>query len=468
MKPWEKREGQPTSLSGPWEKYAEASGVDDGQFSASTMVRNIPGSMGQLVSDFTFPFRHPVQTYSAMRDLVKGVGDKMGIDLDDKDQSQHVDAVASFLKKRYGSWDAFTNSLEQDPAGVVSDVAGVLSMGTGLAAKAPGNVGKVASTANRVVSRMEPIAGTAAAVHSASRLIPESAPRSLYKSAAKFNTKQNVDPNTLADTAIKHRVMPSTKGLEGLNELIGDLGARIDEIVETGGAAGVEIPVQSVLSALDDLKASKKGFTPDGPEATDFIERQKAALLEHMAQDGPPRSTITPEELLEFRRAADKNVNYYRKGGTESGPVREQYNKTLADSARGELAEAVPEIAEVNREIGPAIELRDALEKKVPVIERRNNVSFGQQTGTASGAVAGDVMGMPLLGAILGYTAASMQRPKIQARLAMILDGVRKGDMKVLNGLTNAQANAVMSNVGRLSEDANRAPATTQWASRPE
>ena len=81
---------------------------------------------------------------------------KLGIG-DSKDKEELVDAMGDYLSDRYGSTDAFMNSLRTDPAGVTSDIAGIVTGGASIAAKAPGKVGQIAKQVEEASSYIDPV-----------------------------------------------------------------------------------------------------------------------------------------------------------------------------------------------------------------------------------------------------------------------------------------------------------------------
>lgn len=413
--PWEKYQSK------PWEKYQapQRPGVPENvELSASEIVSNIPSSAYNYASDFVGAITSPIETGKAIYDVGEGVIDKFSDDPGEVDKSAIADAVWQMMVDRYGSEDAIKNTINTDPVGVFGDVIGVLSMGAG-------NLGK-----------LEPIAATANAVNKAGRLIPESVPRGMYKEAAKFNRKKGVNPDDLADTAVTNRIMPTQAGLNKSQAMIDDLSAQVDDIIEAGVGSGERVPLGRIVAGLEQLEDKYKGPLATGPESLAYIQRQKRALIDHFGE----LESVNPKELLDFRRDADRRANYAKDRG-DPQPIVDQYYKKLAGTAREELGEVVPEIKDVNAKLGPMIELQDNLKAPAQRIDRRNAVSFGQQTGTTGGAVIGQTMGIPEIGATLGFALSSLEKPKLKARMAFAIESVRNGDTRPLRALTNAQAN---------------------------
>ena len=120
------------------------------------IVYNLPSSTTKLVSDIIEPILSPIETLKSFKDIGEGLLSKLGI-VDSKDKEELVDAMGDYLSGRYGSTDAFMNSLRTDPAGVTSDIAGIVTGGASIAAKAPGKVGQIAKQVEEASSYVDPV-----------------------------------------------------------------------------------------------------------------------------------------------------------------------------------------------------------------------------------------------------------------------------------------------------------------------
>lgn len=107
------------------------------------LAGNIPGSALNLASDLIYPFMNPTETAKSIRDL--GVGVYSLMTDGDKPEEATAEAVGQYFADRYGSAEAFSNSLKTDPVGVVSDIAGVFTGGATIVGKTAGKAGKVAA-----------------------------------------------------------------------------------------------------------------------------------------------------------------------------------------------------------------------------------------------------------------------------------------------------------------------------------
>lgn len=127
---------------------------------------NLLPSAKKLVVDTITPFTQPIETVKAIGRLAGGVASKLGIG--DFDEAT-ADAVGQAILDRYGSVEAFKNTVATDPVGLLSDIAGVLSGGSLAAARAPGVVGRAAQAAGKVGEYVDPISGGLKAVGAAGR-----------------------------------------------------------------------------------------------------------------------------------------------------------------------------------------------------------------------------------------------------------------------------------------------------------
>ena len=114
-----------------------------GSYLLETADNFIP-SVGQLAVDITEPIRHPIQTYSALKQLAT----------DPEMQSE----VWGYLKEQYGGVDNILESFKNNPAGIMSDIGGLFSGGGLLAGKLSGKL----STLTKPVTRAQDMAQRAA------------------------------------------------------------------------------------------------------------------------------------------------------------------------------------------------------------------------------------------------------------------------------------------------------------------
>lgn len=126
---------------------------DAGGFIQNT-ISNIPSSAGDFVSSIGQAVLHPIKTVQALGQTALGGVEKL---LPGQQEGEvQFDAVVSFFKDRYGSFDGLKNTIETDPIGFLADAATVLTAGGALVTKI-GTAGKLAEFAG-IASRAERIA----------------------------------------------------------------------------------------------------------------------------------------------------------------------------------------------------------------------------------------------------------------------------------------------------------------------
>lgn len=99
---------------------------------------NVPSSVWGLGAGILNTVTHPVQTLTNLGSAAIGgvenlTGQNAGGNPDSNQQM--ANNIGHAIMQRYGSWDAFKNTLTNDPAGAALDIASLVTGGEGLAAK---------------------------------------------------------------------------------------------------------------------------------------------------------------------------------------------------------------------------------------------------------------------------------------------------------------------------------------------
>lgn len=145
--------------------------------------KNLPASAAKFGSDIVQPFIHPIETAKGLANVAMGAAEKvpplatmatpgLGPMVGGLAQlsrglgghEQYADAVGKFITDRYGSIDAFKQTMATDPVGAAADLSLLLTGGGGMAARAPGiagKIGEVASVAGRALDPLTPVVGAA-------------------------------------------------------------------------------------------------------------------------------------------------------------------------------------------------------------------------------------------------------------------------------------------------------------------
>ncbi len=120
------------------------------------MLSNVPGSAARLAGNIGNAVIHPIDTAENLGKVVTGTMQNMTpgyVTPERPGYSKEADAAWDALKERYGSPEAFMETLRTDPVGVASDVSAVvggvsgLAKGTAALADATGRLPNIANAA---------------------------------------------------------------------------------------------------------------------------------------------------------------------------------------------------------------------------------------------------------------------------------------------------------------------------------
>lgn len=441
-------------------------------FQFGEMVRNIPGSTVQLADDVTYPFRHPIETAKAMGNLAEGVLDKVNPDiLGGDDKSAYIDAVSQYFMDRYGSVENALQSLESDPAGVLSDVGGLISGGATTAAKVTGKGAKLAN----MLQYADPVVAAGRGLKAGpGRLLAKAVdPNDLYTEVMKFNTTDSIDDaRKWSQTALDEHVTKSA-------DLTGKFSDKIDllteELTKAIDAADPHdaAPVERVLRGLDDLEAEKTGFKIESAKDREIIEKFREEFL---AEHGD-KQYVTARELQNFKTDLYDKVYKKRKRGKGLN-TREDVYKHVGRQTKEAIEEVVPEVERLNSQLGELLDARDPLMQKWRRIDNRNKISLYQILAGLGGAGAGGASGSIgdlAVGAGAGLLLGEVFRPETQARMAVALNELLKHggnarlvDSSILRGLTNGQVMQLEKLAGRYMNSEAESEADEEYPGYPK
>ena len=303
----------------------------------------------------------------------------------------------------------------QDPVGMLSDAAMLLTGGGAAVAKAPGLMGRAGKVAQTAGQAMEPINLMKGVAKTGLSFLPKSLPANLYKSAVKFPTtldvKHGMGTRTkLAETALKHKIMPTEKGILKLAEFEQDLGARIGGLIDDATSSGKSIPKSQVFKHLKAARKEVGGVQVGAQKNIDQVNKLARELNQQMRKiEG---NSLTPNQLQKLKRSAQAAAKY------EPGTVRETGSelgsKAIARAAREGVEQVVPDAAAINRELAEIKKLKKPLMQSASRIENRDLISIGTPLKTmAGGEMAGG------RGAIVGALAGMAESKKAQMAIGL-------------------------------------------------
>jgi hypothetical protein len=430
-------------------------------FSLGETIKNIPGSALQLGKDLVEPILHPIETAKSLQSLGQGLVEKAFLpDQTGKDNflgqtlhEEQVDAVGQFIKDRYGSVDAFKNTVQEDPVGVLADVAGLFSGGSALVPKA-GKVGAIAKSVQAVGKAVDPLNISVSAVKSlakAGKAIPQGVPEKLLESALKF--RPSIKPAqraSMTKTALREGILPTTRGLQKITDKLDALDTSLTKIIDDATDRGVTIPKKAVFSELNKLRRDLGGVKLDARSDLGVINKMAKEMdlnLKRLKKD-----RLTPRDLQDLKTDAYKRINFDITQGS-AGFAKNEARKAVARQAKGSLEGVDPNVQPLNRQMGDLLELNKELERVVTRLDNRNLISL--DTAAKIGAGAATQTGV---GTAAGVGASVFGNPRIKARTALMMENLRRNaeTVEIINNkLPPVLARTLLEQAGRLNQSLN-------------
>lgn len=437
----------------------------DPGFSIAETISNIPGSALQLGKDIIEPILSPIETAKSLQSLGQGLVEKAfvpsvidGVDFGQTQNEEVVDAVGNFINERYGSLDAFKSTVQNDPVGVLSDIAGLFTGGSTLLPKT-GKLGKIASAVEAVGKAADPLNIATTAVKTlakSGKAIPQALPEKLLQSALKFKPSISQKQRTnMTKTALKEGIMPTVAGLEKVAERLSTLNTKMDAIIDGATSRGTMIPVGAVFSELRKVRKELGGVKVDAVIDLRIVNKVAKSLGEQLKTLG--KKKITPRELQDLKTNAYQKINFDIKQG-QAGFAKNEARSAIARGAKGALEGIDPNIQAINRASGDLLELSGELDSVVNRLDNRNLISLDTAAKIAAGAGLGTAVGSPILGSVVGVTAAVAGNPRVKAKTAIILENIRKNadTVELINNkLPPVLARSLATQAGRINESLN-------------
>lgn len=421
-------------------------GWDEGLSYNLEMASNIPTSAWSLLKGIGYMLANPIDTAQALGGVAQGGAMKggrkvaewlQGKDFPKSEEEIPFERMWDSLVARYGSKEAVERTLREDPVGVMMDLQGGITA-TGRRA-AMGSAGALMDPV-RAVTAPGRAAGTAAS-KVAGGMIPESLPRSMYESSLKPSTVLKPDDRAaIVDTAVRGGYLPNDKGLQQLYKRAGELSDEIDTLIREATEAGEMIPARKLFQLLDESRRSVGGVRVDADKNLSIMDNI-AINLYYKIQQEAPGGMLTPKQVQTFKTDAYDKINW------DAGKA-DPKNILLKDFARAgkeAIEEVVPDIRGVNREWGDLANLEPHLRRGAGRIGNRAGIGLMDTQMPIAGASIDSAIGIPgaTTGLMTGLRAAT--RPMPYARMALVLEKIRKGDRKWLKDPNNWQdARAVM------------------------
>ena len=389
------------------------------QFSGKELAKNIIPSVVKEGKNLIAAITEPIQTVKGLGNLALGALEK-AIPETQKEEV-YFDRFKDYYKQKYGSQEQLLQTLQNDPAEVLSDASMFVTGGATGAAK----LAKVSQIGAKAAPALERVAkvGTAidplnlginTATYGATKVIPKTVAPKLYESAAKWSTTLSPQERAaITETALKNQIPLSYEGLGKVQSKLGELGDKMDNLIMNATDKNIKIPATKVLESLKDVKKTSGGFKIEAAQDIKEINNIEKQFKTYLKQN--KITSVTPQQLQEFKSDAYKRIDYGRAPEKPSIAKEEAY-KGMAGSARESLEGFIPELRAINTQYGSLRELQPNLQKAVGRIENRDLMGLGATAKTGAGGALG---GIP--GALVGFSQSLLDNPKIKGRTALEL-----------------------------------------------
>jgi len=430
---------QVTLRNNEWVPVQAAGQAEDVDFSLGEMISNIPSSALEFGRNIIQPIISPIETAKSVgglmrgavekgaHELAKALPDEFLLQFAEGDPSgvyrrpewggeKKAEAVGEFFKERYGSIPALKQTLMTDPVGSLADVATIATGGGAAMARMPSLMGKAGGIIQKTGMALEPLSLAKGITKTGvGMMTPKTLPIGLYKSAAKFPTtldiKHGLGTRTrLAETALKHGIMPTEKGVLKLAQYEKELGLRIGSLIDDVAESGKSIPKSKVFKHLKEARQSVGGARVGAQRHTQQINKVAKELNEQMRKI--KGDSLTPRQLQDLKISAQKAAKYdpgtVRETGTELG------SKAIAKAAKEQIEELIPDIRDINKELGTLKELKDPLTRAAARIEQKDIISLGAPVKVMTGQAVGGPAG-----AVGGFLAGMVESKKAQLALKL-------------------------------------------------
>lgn len=371
------------------------------------------------------PVMHPMQTLKALGTLA--AESQVPTLAMRPDSASRI--LGEHFKDKYGGIENIKESIASHPVGVLGDLAAVTT-GVGMATKIP--------AITRIGTALEPLSMAMAPIKAGTKLIPKIpalSPERLYLSAVKpgFSKKKGlVQLKKEAQAGLSEGILPNEKGLNKLNNLIGEIDERIMGPIEEASKAGKTISKEDALRHVSDVMENAKNlkYNPYPKESLEIIEE---ATKKFVNEYGDKIDILTAQKAKKAFYSQNRQ-KYGRQTGATPGEqivTEKAIARGLKDSIYDSLVEKYPDLKSLGEKEGALINLRAAIEQGSQRIARRDIFGIGVPIKAGVGTVVGAKTGSPTLGTIVGVAAGVLDTPIVKSRLAIALN--RANQMKIVN-----------------------------------
>jgi hypothetical protein len=275
-----------------------------------------------------------------------------------------------------------------------------------------------------------------------------------YESSLKLPTTTKIsqaDRENLVQTGLQNNIPVSKGGFNNLRNLIQDYDAKRQAVIDTDPTQPISLV--PALRNLDQLRSRFANQVTPQPDLAEIDQVQQNFLNNPKVQPqgmGPGPATVSAADAQAIKSGTYRALGNKSYGEVKGASIEAQ--KSLAAAFKDELANAFPELQNIN---GPESKLLD-LE---PYIERAinrngNHQLIGIGTPIAAGAGAA-VTGSGEVGGVIGAIKMVVDNPVVKSRLAIALSKAAKIPLGRASARVDAYSSALgsASAVGQQSSD---------------
>jgi len=254
---------------------------------------------------------------------------------------------------------------------------------------------------------------------SAGKLVPKALPESLMETAVKIRPSVPQDKRaSMVRTALDEGIMPTTKGLELIEQKITNLDQGLNKIIDAATDRGKLVSKKVLFSELKQLKKDLGGVNIRAGKNVKQIENVAAAFDQQLKKI--KKDQLTPREVQNMKRQAYQQLKFdVSQQAAKFGEVEAE--KAIVRGAKKSLEQIDPNVQKINLREGKLLELGDELERAVGRLDNRNLISLDTAAKVAAGAATGSPVGTGV-----GVASSALGAPRAKAKTALILENIRK------------------------------------------
>lgn len=402
--------------------------------SVGRFSKNFPKDIKDVAVGTLNMLKHPVQTATSISALANGVVSKMLPDNPSPENEKLVDGLIKSFSDKYGSLEQLKTTFETKPAEFMSDVGMVMNLAGG-ATRLTGMAGtkivppsgkgskffKQLTTTGEAITKagqkFEPLTALGKVASGVRKSLPaQTAANLLYRRAIRLKKMAPSMKKRLTKAGLDAAILPSRRGLDKLWDNIMALDGEFEKRVIPASARGETIRTTQLFKHLDDLETS---LALD-PQANTLIKELKQMKQVFVKSHG---KTIDLKKAQDMKKAIHKKL---KKNWDKSGELVTQFNQGIAEGIREELISKYPELRAVGLKEGDLIGLVPEIEAAIHRLDGRKILGLKDEF---AGLVTGLATSSPGVGIAVGVTSAVLTHPRLQARIATMINTAR--NMKV-------------------------------------